>query len=131
MISFEQIFALKTKRAWLAFWPLFASVGVGLAIIAWILLVPDRSRPWGQYIWLIIQIPPLLYLFIRVVLLRRLRRLAKRHKGALCFACNYPLAGLPDSGVCPECGVPYDIKYTKEQWSELFRDSNFQYGAPT
>lgn len=47
----------------------------------------------------------------------RVRRLLRRHGRFICLNCLYPLTGLQDSGVCPECNEPY----TRERLARLWR----------
>lgn len=47
---------------------------------------------------------------------RRLKRLARRGGFKLCLNCAYCLRGLPDEGVCPECGKPYDVVKAMNLW---------------
>lgn len=57
----------------------------------------------------------LLWLFAPVL---RLKRALKKHGRFLCIRCFYPLRGLPDTGLCPECAEPY----TRDQLARLWRN---------
>lgn len=41
------------------------------------------------------------------------------HDQRLCLRCCYVLDGLSPTGVCPECGSPYDIAELRDGWREL------------
>ena len=43
---------------------------------------------------------------------KQLKLLAEQHSYTLCLWCRYPLAGLPNRGVCAECGKGYDLSAT-------------------
>lgn len=49
---------------------------------------------------------------------RRMRKLLRGHDYAVCLSCRYPLVGLADAGVCPECGTGYDVSETRRCWEE-------------
>lgn len=49
--------------------------------------------------------------------LRRIRRAFKESGGRLCVQCGHSLAGLADTGVCPECGAQFDIERDRETWA--------------
>lgn len=62
-----------------------------------------------------------LYLVIEVMFLmrRRLRRLEqelRRREWRACTGCCYDLRGLPKHGVCPECGLVYDVSEVRRYW---------------
>ncbi|GAB5497521.1 MAG: hypothetical protein Phyf2KO_26010 [Phycisphaerales bacterium] len=49
------------------------------------------------------------------------RRKIIAHGGVVCGNCLFALEGLPDEGVCPECGDEYEIENTIEGWESDFR----------
>jgi len=46
----------------------------------------------------------------------RVRRTVKQQNYLLCLKCMYALRGLAPSGICPECGTPFDANDLKEKW---------------
>ena len=40
----------------------------------------------------------------------------KMYRGRVCLNCAYPLEGLPEAHVCPECATPYEMRETLEAW---------------
>jgi hypothetical protein len=46
-----------------------------------------------------------------------------------CPECDYPLEGLPEVGVCPECGRPYDTKYLVLRGYVVGRDASYATGT--
>ncbi|MCI0631485.1 MAG: hypothetical protein L0Y44_12615 [Phycisphaerales bacterium] len=48
---------------------------------------------------------------------RRMRRHIAEHKSLLCIHCRYPLHGLPETGLCPECGKPYTFTAVRSFWT--------------
>ncbi|HRQ71555.1 MAG TPA: hypothetical protein PLU35_00840 [Phycisphaerales bacterium] len=48
-----------------------------------------------------------------------LRRDLLASGGRLCTRCCHDLTGLPDSGVCPECGTSYDPDTLKHYWGSM------------
>lgn len=42
-----------------------------------------------------------------------------KHRGSLCTSCAYPLPREVPEGVCPECGVAYDLASTRESWRRV------------
>lgn len=49
---------------------------------------------------------------------RQLRRLVKSSHGRVCLKCGYCLSGLPLLGLCPECGIEYDINQNETIWQK-------------
>lgn len=70
---------------------------------------------------------PLFQLFLCFTLITKVLVRAAQHDYYLCIHCGYPLEGLGDDGICPECGNAYDIVSTRGLWmnecsqSSLFR----------
>jgi len=54
--------------------------------------------------------------FYQLYQFKRVKRLLIEHNGKVCGNCLFPLDGLDDEGVCPECGHPYEINQTIEDW---------------
>lgn len=48
--------------------------------------------------------------------LSKVRRTLQTFGRFLCLNCHYPLNGLPDEGVCPECRQPYQRAVTERRW---------------
>ncbi len=48
--------------------------------------------------------------------LLRLRRRLRKALGRLCLQCAYDLSGLGESGCCPECGRPFEVKADRARW---------------
>lgn len=47
---------------------------------------------------------------------RGLRRCVRRARGKPCLACGHCLDGLGESGVCPECGRPFQLAEDLAVW---------------
>jgi len=62
------------------------------------------SVPYLHLFWLITLI--IVWLLPRGIRIRTKRKLEPHH-WFLCLWCRYPLDGLDDEGVCPECGTGY------------------------
>ncbi len=56
--------------------------------------------------------------FLQIYQLRRVRNLFLVHRGKICGNCLFPLEGLDDEGVCPECGHSYEIEKTIQGWQQ-------------
>lgn len=50
---------------------------------------------------------------------RRVRDTVNQPHGELCLHCLYPIAGLGDSGRCPECGKAFELANVRRVWSEF------------
>jgi hypothetical protein len=53
----------------------------------------------------------LCYVLVIRVLIR-----VMHHDYYVCLHCGYPLEGLDEEGICPECGRAYYVSSTKELW---------------
>lgn len=49
--------------------------------------------------------------------LRRVRSAVGAASGHACTSCLYDLTGLGDTGLCPECGRPFDIVIDRRSWA--------------
>jgi predicted RNA-binding Zn-ribbon protein involved in translation (DUF1610 family) len=38
--------------------------------------------------------------------------------GAVCVGCGHDVRGLPESGVCPECGKVVDLEECRREWKK-------------
>lgn len=54
------------------------------------------------------------------------RKKVLKYRGRVCGNCLFPLEGLDDKGVCPECAHPYEIDKTIMGWE---RDLNIRHLA--
>jgi len=54
----------------------------------------------------------------QIVQYKRVANLFRRHHGKICGNCLFPLEGLDDEGVCPECGHSYEIEKTIQGWQQ-------------
>lgn len=54
---------------------------------------------------------------VSTALARGRQRAFERAGGRLCTHCRYDLRGLGDTGLCPECGKPFDIARDAEAWA--------------
>ena len=52
---------------------------------------------------------------------RNTRRLLRRISYRMCLNCRQVLQGLPDQGICPECGTAYDLGRLTAVWQEEYR----------
>lgn len=50
----------------------------------------------------------------------RRRRFLRRMDLRVCPSCFQVLRGLPDTGVCPECGRPYVIERVRATWQKAY-----------
>lgn len=50
----------------------------------------------------------------------RARRILRAHKFRICARCRYTLDGLPDEGVCPECGENYELTELRRMWQDRY-----------
>lgn len=59
----------------------------------------------------------LLVLWIRFVFIsRRIRERARAMGGRMCSGCGHDLTGIGDSGLCGECGRPFEIEHLRRTW---------------
>ncbi len=52
----------------------------------------------------------------------RLRRQVRNLDYRVCRKCFYNLTGLPDDGLCPECGKPYSRQSLAKHWGKALAD---------
>jgi uncharacterized paraquat-inducible protein A len=55
----------------------------------------------------------------------KVRWTIKRQNYHLCLKCFYSLKGLASSGICPECGTPFDANDLKEKWQRELKKLPF------
>lgn len=97
----------------------FAWMGVWIAWSIW----RPIPRPFG---WFGAVLDPLgmvagqfITLGIVTSKVRRIKRDFNTSGGRLCTQCGHSLAGLPDSGLCPECGHRFDIELDRLAWRDV------------
>ena len=104
-------------------------VGFAAFALAWCVLASvaamslgwlDRPKWWpGAAFRLGTSVVPLGLMAFLVVFGRRLSRIcarAEQFAGEICPDCAYPLRGLPERHVCPDCGLRYSLPEAREQW---------------
>jgi hypothetical protein len=96
---------------------------MGLAAVTWVVLRGPLGVPRGfayRYGALFLGLPPVVVLlpwwFFRT---RSIRKALLESEGRLCTHCAYNVSTLAPSGVCPECGKPYDIEKDKPLWEAV------------
>lgn len=52
----------------------------------------------------------------RYLCARRVQRTVRKARYASCLYCAYPLDGLPEKHICPECGLEYNLEEVREVW---------------
>jgi len=66
---------------------------------------------------LLLQLVPIVFFTIWPRYVRRqVIRELQEHDHLLCLSCGYPLAGLSDRHVCPECGRAFDPDGVRANW---------------
>ena len=50
---------------------------------------------------------------------RHLRRFSRERQGRLCSNCAYDVSTLDPSGICPECGMDYDVARDAPLWNSF------------
>lgn len=82
------------------------------AFVQW----PSFTPRWSL---LLIPLAPIVGLSIGLPIERRHRRrvaLVQRTRFRACLRCEQELTGLPDEGMCPECGTPYKLDELRRGW---------------
>ncbi len=69
----------------------------------------------------ILALMPLILVVVGAVLwwflfAKRLRRRLAVSGGKLCVRCTFDLRGIGNHGVCPECGLSFDVEQTVQAW---------------
>ena len=96
-------------------------VAVPLLITAAVLTAAFLTKRWSLAQWAGFAGLFGLMGLIQLVWVIPVRRRVIAHKGRVCGNCLFALQGLPDEGVCPECGDEYEIENTIEGWESDFR----------
>lgn len=99
---------------------LIVAFGVLLVFGGFIPLVPGVPEPT-----ITLTYAPLLGLIacwlLPITIRRRTKERVGRHGGFLCPWCRYGLSGLPDRGVCPECGSGYRADICRVLYDSAYR----------
>lgn len=74
---------------------------------------------WMSWAWISMGLAWVGFIFLMIPRISRIGSVLLRHKGYLCTNCVYPLPREPSEGVCPECGVAYDLASTRESWRRV------------
>ena len=86
-----------------------------------------KRQPWPRYAIMAFGFAPVLVIYpVGYLVQRRALREWHRTNGRLCARCGYDLTALADTGICPECGNPYDLEQDAALWADvgLTRDPN-------
>ncbi len=67
---------------------------------------------------LAVNLPIAVPIVVVVRAMRRWKRAYAASGGCLCTACVHDLRGLGDAGVCPECGVPFELGRDRRAWKQ-------------
>tara|TARA_R110000782_G_scaffold13976_10_gene40968 strand:- start:10360 stop:10941 length:582 start_codon:yes stop_codon:yes gene_type:complete len=89
-------------RAWLT------TLFLLLIVFGRFILVGLPAHPAWSSIYLLPAVGLMLCWLVPIGIRRRTGRRVDAHGGFLCPWCRYPLTGLADAGVCPECGAGYE-----------------------
>lgn len=88
-----------------------------MVILGWSLWATGQAgQPGLKLTVMVVAMLNWLLLVWRTKRLQRLDRKVKGANGAVCLNCHYELAGGEGTGVCPECGEPYDMAVVRELW---------------
>lgn len=51
----------------------------------------------------------------------RLRALLVSRRLEVCLRCGYSVSGIGETGVCPECGRPFELRALRDEWKKILR----------
>lgn len=99
-------------------WIVGLGVGIPITLMVFMLAGAVATGNWGIARWAGLAGFSGLFGMTAVFTVLPGRRKVLAHKGCVCGNCLFPLEGLGDQGVCPECGHTFDIEKTIQGWQQ-------------
>ncbi len=105
-------------------------LGFSVITVAWVGLRGVLGLPrggWWRYMPLALALLPIVVVLPWWIWRTSwIRRGLLSSGGRICTHCGYDVSSLAPSGVCPECGGPYDIRRDRRLWENV----GAEYGGP-